>query len=180
MKAIIEISFENLDSQEFGEPLSWLSLLLPELTNKQSDAQQKKQLFSTFLELNPLEVLQKLSSWRSLLSDSSGKMKIFQVYSDLIREILKLTAERNEMKSYLMGNEGFGICLKELESLLSSSESPGSNQNSNNVISYLLSILFCVAGDEKCCLQIRKKNSVELIHLMRFFLGKMYFFFQSM
>ena len=180
MKAIIETHFENLDSQEFVYRPSWLSFLLPELTNKQSDAEQKKKMFTTFLESNPLEVLQKLSSWRSLLSDSSGKRKVFQVYSDLIFTILNLTSERIEMESYLIGNDGFGICLKELEILISSSESPASGQNSNNVISYMLTILLNVSGDEKSCLQIRKKNSVELIQLMRSLLGKMYIFFQYM
>ena len=177
MKSISETAIENVNSLEFGERLSILSVLLPELTNEQSDAQQRDGLFTAFIDSNPLRVLRKLSLCRTAPSDSARNRKVTLLYRDFIQKILNLSAQRVEMRNYLIKNQGFAFCLMELIILHSSNESLDSCQLLNNVSSYLLMIFFNMAIDEQNCLIIRNKISAGLLLFMSSFLAIMYFYF---
>ncbi len=173
VKFIIDTPLQNMNSPEFAERLSWLTALLPELTNEDSDVQKRNDLFTAFLEMNPLRMLQKLSACRIVQRESFGTIRVFLVYSDFIEQILNLAEQRNEMETYLMENQGIKICLKELELL----QQVWCCEDSVPLlikmeIAPLLSILFNVVRDEKSCLQIRKENPGQPRQVMALILGK--------
>ncbi len=166
MNSLVRSNKDVLNALQFEDEVLFMINIFVEFSKIQEVDQHRRRLSAEFQKSNPVQVLQRLSAWRTAGDiDFKGPSHLAKIYSYFLQCIHNLTVDGKEFRTYFLSEGGIELCLNELTELIYQTES-AAPAVLHETVSDLYMILFNVACDFENVIQMTMKFHSKIINLL--------------